>query len=391
MIDLSRVDNWTSVNLRRMDYFRREPKAIVIIPNLSTEPEASAQAVVHVESGDHFLITRIESPFARGSGVKAQILVAEDDKTIASQNFDLPAGSSLEATVPFRATTNTVRICLSAAVLEGGATPYTWVAFVMPTISIPGQDVSFSGTGRYHPGIDRASDVVQESDIACRICGGRLFGPAASGRRARTGALPCCRTCQSYERHRVISLVYASFPADFLASKRVLQFSKDNSLPSSLFKSYECSIFGISNSMDMLNIPREDGAYDLVVSNHVLEHVHDDKLAMEEMLRVVGPTGLVHVTVPDTVYIPLTEDWGYADILRNEHYRHYGADFPHIITTKLPGLGCLTVVAQDAVTEVFDTVYFFSRSANTLNEISGYVMSANLVGVRTGDSSPTKM
>ena len=72
----------------------------------------------------------------------------------------------------------------------------------------------------------------------------------------------------------------------------MLQFSEDPSAPREAFARFEVSVYGGANSLDMAAIDRSDGAYGLVIANHVLEHVGDDRAAMAELARVDGLTSL---------------------------------------------------------------------------------------------------
>src|SRR5215469_7961107 len=102
MMYLSDVDDWKILNVRRKEYFRREPQAVVIIPNLFADPPATAETNVEVASGDHYLFTRVESPFAQGGITQVQISILDGDKPIASQQVDLPAGGSEDVRINFR-------------------------------------------------------------------------------------------------------------------------------------------------------------------------------------------------------------------------------------------------------------------------------------------------
>jgi predicted SAM-dependent methyltransferase len=42
-----------------------------------------------------------------------------------------------------------------------------------------------------------------------------------------------------------------------------------------------------------------DGSLDFVVANHMLEHVEDPIAAIEHQLRVLGPSGVLYLTLPD--------------------------------------------------------------------------------------------
>ncbi len=49
-------------------------------------------------------------------------------------------------------------------------------------------------------------------------------------------------------------------------------------------------------------LPFADGGFDLVLSNEVIEHVADDRLAACEMVRVLAPTGRIVVFCPNRWY-----------------------------------------------------------------------------------------
>ena len=42
----------------------------------------------------------------------------------------------------------------------------------------------------------------------------------------------------------------------------------------------------------------EDGAYDLIICNHVLEHVTDYKRALQELRRILSPGGKLIISFP---------------------------------------------------------------------------------------------
>lgn len=140
-----------------------------------------------------------------------------------------------------------------------------------------------------------------------------------------------------------------------------LQFGPDGTLKKEWFKNYEFSIWGGHRSYDMTKIDVPDGSFDLIASNHVIEHVSDDLLALRECLRVVGPSGLVHITAPSPGYRFKTEDWGFPDPALYEHYREYGADIGKVLAKADDGVHGMAVAGIDPVTLTSDTVFFFSR------------------------------
>ena len=105
---------------------------------------------------------------------------------------------------------------------------------------------------------------------------------------------------------------------------------------------------------------------DLIISNHVLEHVQNDIKSLKELLRVVGMEGVLHITVPTPTYRWQTVDWGFPDPKIAGHYRDYGADFPQNVIHNIDGLEAASVVGFDPVTGAGDLVYFFSFSREKL-------------------------
>lgn len=86
--------------------------------------------------------------------------------------------------------------------------------------------------------------------------------------------------------------------------------------------------------MDIQAIPFPDMSFDLIIANHVLEHVADDKAALREISRVLRPGGLAILQTPFSgVLQHVFEDEGVAsDELRefvygqSDHVRLYGRD-----------------------------------------------------------------
>jgi SAM-dependent methyltransferase len=67
----------------------------------------------------------------------------------------------------------------------------------------------------------------------------------------------------------------------------------------------------------VLEMPFEDGSFDLAVSLDVIEHLQDDLAALRELRRTVAPGGTLLVTVPAYRWL-----WSSHDVI-NHHYRRY--------------------------------------------------------------------
>ncbi|MBE2245670.1 MAG: methyltransferase domain-containing protein [Candidatus Competibacteraceae bacterium] len=87
--------------------------------------------------------------------------------------------------------------------------------------------------------------------------------------------------------------------------------------------------------MDINAMPFADRTYDVVICNHVLEHIPDDVHAMREIYRVMKPGGWAILQVPMRYDMDITdEDISITDpsererrFLQRDHFRLYGRDY----------------------------------------------------------------
>ena len=149
-----------------------------------------------------------------------------------------------------------------------------------------------------------------------------------------------CLNCGSRERHRLMHLWVMEGGGDKLAGKRVLHFAPEKAFMrrmagNPLYETADLRQAGVTHQVDITatNLPGE--AYDIVIANHVLEHIPDDRAAMRELFRLLKSGGIALLSVPlntsrqQTYENPsLTskaERW--AHFSAHDHLRYYGLDF----------------------------------------------------------------
>lgn len=150
---------------------------------------------------------------------------------------------------------------------------------------------------------------------------------------------------------------------------RAIQFSPDPTLDPRWFRSFELSVYGEDKSLDIQAIDRADGIYGLVACSHVLEHVANDRTALNELLRITSRDGFLYLVVPDPFREEKTRDWGFAKPEKHGHFRVYGADIAERFSRYLPDQPVIAYMGEDPVTGERDGCFLLPKSAATRQRI----------------------
>jgi len=188
------------------------------------------------------------------------------------------------------------------------------------------------------------------NDVTCNICGAHFREFKAFGLKKRKNAQ--CLSCSSLERHRLIWNFLKDF-TEFFSNRTIRllhfapekffyeRFSKQRNIeytPCDLFpelfhfKSMPVPVLKV----DITNIPFEDSVFDVILCNHVLEHIPDDLNAMAELYRVLKSGGWGIFQVPlDNRNNSTYEDFSITTpearqkaFGQKDHVRIYGKDYP---------------------------------------------------------------
>jgi SAM-dependent methyltransferase len=214
-------------------------------------------------------------------------------------------------------------------------------------------------------------------EALCNICGNAHFGAGPIGRTARTRVWPRCTGCRALCRMRILRKILDRVPRSVFEKRKALQFSPELSYKPEWFKSFLLSIYDGDNSnaeglnsMDLQALPLRGGSYDWIICNHVLEHIENDHLAMQEMVRVCSKNGVLQLAVPGPLVTSKTRNFGQARPEEHFHFRSYGRDFPDLLLSHAPDWHGISIIEQDHISNVKEIFYFFSRNIETLRTIS---------------------
>lgn len=162
----------------------------------------------------------------------------------------------------------------------------------------------------------------------CPCCGGRFRDFRAHRQRAGVK----CPRCGSLERHRLLWLYFEQRTNLLTDSLDVLHIAPEYSfekrfgtLPSLRYVTADLNSPLASVHVDVMDMQFANETFDVVLCNHVLEHVDDDLVAIREIHRVLRPGGWAILLVPVDESLESTfEDR--SIVSPEERLRHYGQE-----------------------------------------------------------------
>lgn len=146
----------------------------------------------------------------------------------------------------------------------------------------------------------------------------------------------------SLERHRLLWLYLKNKTDFFTAEKKLLHFAPEQCFLKRFrkLKNLDYTTTDLLSPIadvkaDICDLPFEDNTYDIILCNHVLEHIPDDTKAMQELYRVMKPGGYGIFQIPQDLNRTETfEDNSITDKAERakifgqyDHVRVYGLDY----------------------------------------------------------------
>jgi len=175
----------------------------------------------------------------------------------------------------------------------------------------------------------------------------KTFLPYGYGKQRSNALSP---STFSLERHRLLWLYLQNETDFFSAQKKVLHIAPEQCFLKQFkqLKNLDYITADLYSPIadvkaDICNLPFKNNDFDVVLCNHVLEHIDDDKKAMSELYRVLKPNGFGIFQIPQD----LTREKTYEDFSitspkerakhfgQYDHVRIYGKDY----SNKLRNIG----------------------------------------------------
>ncbi|WP_071591937.1 class I SAM-dependent methyltransferase [Baaleninema simplex] len=177
-------------------------------------------------------------------------------------------------------------------------------------------------------------------NVVCPCCNGhfREFRTAGVGQRPNAQ----CPRCTAMERHRLLWLYLQQRTNLFTDRLKVLHIAPEKifyhkfiELDNLDYLTADLDSSLAMVKMDITDIQYDDNSFDVVLCNHVLEHIPNDRQAMRELCRVLKPGGWAILQVPldldrdETFEDPSVESPEERERLfgQKDHVRWYGKDY----------------------------------------------------------------
>ena len=189
--------------------------------------------------------------------------------------------------------------------------------------------------------------------VLCSCCGwaGRSFLHVRN--RLRTAWNSACPGCDSRSRHRGLALLIPTLLEARGRRTRILHVSPEAVLRrvvEPLCAVYHTSDFARSDvthpAENLTNPSIPAGSYDMLLCNHVLEHIENDEAAVAGMAWILGRAGVAVVTIPGV--FTRRETVRYTDDSLGGHWRDYGNDVVELFSRFFEDVQCVDLSELDA-------------------------------------------
>lgn len=135
-----------------------------------------------------------------------------------------------------------------------------------------------------------------------------------------------CPACMSLPRHRILAAWFDEHK-DILKNKKVLYFAPENSMTLWMkrngVKYTTADLYNDADlKLDIQNTKLPDNSLNIVICNHVLEHVNDFRQALNDVYRILDHDGVFICSFPIDANIDKVDEA--ADLTDEECYNRFG-------------------------------------------------------------------
>lgn len=178
------------------------------------------------------------------------------------------------------------------------------------------------------------------NNVECTVCEKTFRKFLPYGNKASENRL--CPNCLTLERHRLLWLYLKNRTDFFKSNSKVLHIAPEQPFLKR-FKKLKGKNYITADlyspiadvKTDIRDLVFEDNSFDIIICNHVLEHIDNEQKALKELYRVLKASGWAILQVPIDYTLEATyEDSGITSPKEREkhfgqydHLRSYGKDY----------------------------------------------------------------
>ncbi len=153
-----------------------------------------------------------------------------------------------------------------------------------------------------------------------------------------------CPGCASLPRHRIIAS-WCESHKEVLNGKRILYFAPERGMVTWFktnkirFTTADLFAWDVDLNLDIQDTGLSDESYDVVICNHVLEHVDDYMTALKEVRRILSPEGILLCSFPVNTKVDMviedpdvtSPEERLREYGQSDHVRLFGNGADHLI------------------------------------------------------------
>ena len=238
--------------------------------------------------------------------------------------------------------------------------------------------------GKFRRGLENVA-MAYPKRVLCNVCGWQ-------GRRFLSDSwhpYTVCPKCGSQVRQRLLIAALKYLEEErfdrIIRNKKVIHFAPEKHLDT-IFQKLAGEYFSADMHRDDVDIKTDisdmkdicSSDYNVLVACDVLEHVEDDRRAMEEIFRILRPGGCAILTVPqkddlrETFADPSVTDPEERTRLfgQFDHLRIYGDNFPEILESV--GFKVKSINEKDFSADLVDKLVLFPSVLSTRELATNY-------------------
>lgn len=172
-----------------------------------------------------------------------------------------------------------------------------------------------------------------------------------------------CPYCRSVDKYRWLWRILSENTELLKSQGRLLHFAPEGPIKARIKNSFKGEYFTgdiepgrAEYVVDMTDICFEDNSFDYIIACNVMEHIMDERKAVEELKRVIKPTGTIILSFPVAFDMEKTyeddkitsEEERLENYGQEDHVRLYGIDY--VKRFESYGLKVKSILPEDIMT-----------------------------------------